>query len=94
MRINTHHGTRNQPTIIFKHSFTYYLKVDCNGKSHVFLLARYVDLIMQCTKQHFYNQIMVYYQDIKLQSYKMLLPQVRLVSRKSFIVHIVLEERH
>ena len=33
-----------------------------------FLLVRYVDLIMQCTKQHFYNQIMVYHDgDIKLQ---------------------------
>ena len=31
-------------------------------KNHMcFLLVRYVDLIMQCTKQHFYNQIMVYY---------------------------------
>ena len=40
-----------------------------------FLLVRHVKLIMQCAKQHFYNQIMVYYGDIKLQSYKTSLPQ-------------------
>ena len=46
------------------------------------LLVRYVDLIMQCTK-HFYNQIMVYYGDIKLQSYKTLLPQVSMTSDRA-----------
>ena len=35
---------------------------------------------MQCTKQHLYNQTMVYYGDIKLQSYKMSLPQVYVMS--------------
>ena len=48
-----------------------------------FLLVRYVDLIMPCTKQHFYNQTMMYYRDIKLQSYKTSLPQVSVTSDRA-----------
>ena len=62
-----------------------------------FLLVRYVDLIMQCTKQHFYNQIMVYYRDIKLQSYKTSLPRVSVTSDRdpeSFIVHNCIGRKH
>ena len=35
------------------------LKVDCDEKLHVHLLVRYLDvyIIMQCTKQHFYNKL-------------------------------------
>ena len=58
-----------------------------------FLLVRYVDLIMQCTKQHFYNQIMVYHCDIKLQSYKTSLAQVSVMSdrdpEKCYCTHCI-----
>ena len=48
-----------------------------------FLLVRYVDLIMQCTKQHFNNQIVVYYEDIKLQSYTASLRQASVMSNRA-----------